>query len=471
MTPDLHPGVWLLAIDWSIRIAALWWIPAHARAGAARSWLLLVGFVPLFGLPLYLLFGHPWVSRRRRARHAKAVARIREVQRTLQDLRGHPPKSGELVAALVERTGGFMPLDGNRVALSDSYTQALADLVADIDGATREVHLLYYLMFDDAVGREVARALRAAAARGVRCRLLLDAVGAKPALRALAPSLRAAGVEVHGMYPGGLAWRRGARMDLRNHRKIAVIDGVIGHTGSQNLAAPEFVPGAPNRELVARVEGPVVAQLAAVFASDWYLETGEVLDVAMPGPLDMVSTSTAQVLPSGPEYPFPNGRLALMGMLQQARASAVLATPYFVPDDATLAALRLAALSGVEVTLLLSGPNNQRLAAWAQGAYFDDLMAAGVRIALYRPGFLHAKHLRVDDGLALVGSMNLDIRSFSLNAELGLLIHDPRAIARLRAIEQDCLAASTWIDPDTWASRPRWQRARDGVARLADAVL
>jgi cardiolipin synthase len=274
----------------------------------------------------------------------------------------------------------------------------LTALLADIDGASERVHLLYYLLFDDAVGEAVCQSLERAAARGVQCRLLLDAVGAKRGLRCYARRLRKAGVEVHVMLPGGLRWRRSGRMDLRNHRKVAVIDSSAGYVGSQNLAAPDFVRGFPNRELVARVQGPVVAHLEGVFASDWYIETGRRLQVK-PVPAVSEANVAMQLLPSGPAYPFENARDTVNALIHLAQRKIVLTTPYFVPDDATLSALRIAALSGVEVQLILSASNNQRLTAWAQDSYYDELLASGVKIALYRPHFLHAKHLSVDEDI------------------------------------------------------------------------
>lgn len=471
--PDSY-GLWLLIADWLIRIAALFWIPSRSRPAAARSWLLLVGFVPLLGLPIYLVLGQPWVSAQRRERQAAASRLIVEKQAPLSqlrwDARPDPAIVADDIARLAERLGGFMPMTGNAVALLDDYDASLDTLLTDIDGAQHELHLLYYLMFDDPVGRKFADALRRAAQRGVRCRLLLDAVGAKPGLRAFAKPLRDAGVQVQPMLAGGLAWRRSSRMDLRNHRKIAVIDGRIGYTGSQNLAQAEFVRGYPNREVVARVQGPVVAQLAALFASDWYIETGEVLEIDTNAPKP-VGDAPAQVLPSGPAYPFENARNAMIAMIQRAQHKVVLATPYFVPDDATLDALRIAALSGIDVQLILSKTNNQRLTAWTQASYYDELLLAGVRIALYRPHFLHAKHLSVDDEIALVGSINLDIRSFALNAEVGLLCYDPAVVARLRAIEADCLAQSDAVDLTGWRRRPAWRWSLEGIARLADSLL
>lgn len=469
---DWAPGTWLLIVDWAIRLAALLWIPNRTTPAAARSWLLLVGFIPLLGLPLYLLLGHPWLSRERIRRQARASVVIREEQVPLRQLRWMPP--GETAAAeivpLIERQGDFMATHGNAVALLDDYDASLAALLADIEAARQQVHLLYYLMFDDSVGDAVTEALERAAVRGVRCRLLLDAVGAKRGLRRYGKRLRAAGVQVHDLLPGGLRWRRSGRMDLRNHRKIAIIDNTVAYIGSQNLAAAGFIPGRPNRELVARVQGPVVAHLEGVFASDWYIETGERLEVKTGSPVCSQDIAT-QLLASGPAYPFENARDTVNALIHAARRKVVLTTPYFVPDDATLSALRIAALSGVDVQLVLSASNNQPLTAWAQHSYYAELLACGVKIALYRPHFLHAKHLSVDDGIALVGSINLDIRSFALNAEIGLVCYSREVVARMRQVEADYLAHADTVELPEWSKRPAWRRGREGIARLADSLM
>lgn len=472
MLPFWLEGTWLLALDWLIRLVALLWIPARTTPGAARSWLLLVGFVPVLGLPLYLLLGHPWLSRERVRRQAQASQVIREQQAPLTALRWTPPSDTAVaeVVPLVERQGDFMPTHGNTVELLDDYAASLQALLDDIDAAHERVHLLYYLMFDDAVGEAVVAALLRAAARGVRCRLMLDAVGGKRGLRRYRRRLLAAGVEVQALLPGGLRWRRSGRMDLRNHRKIAVVDNRVGYIGSQNLAAPGFVRGHPNRELVARVQGPVVAHLEAVFASDWFIETGQRLSVTA-GTAVHGADVVAQLLPSGPAYPFENARDAVNALIHLARRRIVMVTPYFVPDEATLSALRIAALSGVDVQLILSESNNQRLTAWAQEAYYDELLRSGVKIALYRPCFLHAKHLSVDEGIALVGSINLDIRSFALNAEIGMLCYSADVVRRLRVLEDGYLADARTLALDDWRKRPAWRRSREGIARLADALM
>ncbi len=468
---DWSAGTVFLILDWLIRLAALLWIPSRTSPAAARSWMLLVGFVPLFGLPAYLLLGHPWLSRERIERQARANQVIREEQQPLRQLRWTPEHGiATEVAPLIERQGAFMPTHGNRIELLSDYDASLNALIAQMDGARHSIHLLYYLMFDDSVGRAITAALLRARNRGIECRVLLDAVGAKRGLRRFRRPLREAGVRIHELLPGGLRWRRSGRMDLRNHRKIAVIDGHTGFVGSQNLADADFIAGYPNRELVARVHGPAVSHLDAVFASDWYLETGERLHVEPVQPLH-ADECTAQLLPSGPAYPFENARDAVNALIHLAKRRIVLATPYFVPDDATLSALRIAALSGVQVQLILSARNNQRLTAWAQESYYGELLAAGVEIALYEPHFLHAKHLSVDDEVALIGSINLDIRSFALNAEIGLLSYSADVVARLRAVEDDYLRHARRVDAASWARRPAWRRSRDGIARLADSLM
>jgi len=469
---ELNYSLWLLAVDWLIRIGAVLWIPSRTKPAAARSWIVLVAFLPLAGLPLYLLIGHPWLSRERVARQRAVSQVLREGQAPLVDQRWQPAPgtAAAEMAPLVEHLGDFMPTRGNQVDLLDDYDGSLRRLLADIDAACERVHLLYYLMFDDAVGDATVAALQRAAARGVECRLLLDAVGAKRGLRRYRKRLLASGVQVQEMLPGGLRWRRSGRMDLRNHRKVAVIDNRAAWLGSQNLAEPGFLPEFPNRELVARVQGPAVAHLAAVFASDWFIETGERLAVTPTSPVCGADIAT-QLLPSGPAYPFENARDTVNGLIHLARRRLVLVTPYFVPDDATLSALRIAALSGVDTQLILSMSNNQPLTAWAQESYYTELLAAGVAIALYRPHFLHAKHMSVDDDIALIGSINLDIRSFALNAEIGMLCYGAEVVASMRRIEASYLAGAVQLSAEAWARRPAWRRSREGVARLADPLL
>jgi cardiolipin synthase len=300
----------------------------------------------------------------------------------------------------------------------------------------------------------------------------MDAVGSKPALRRLAPQMRAEGIEVQAMLPVNLFRRNAARFDLRNHRKITVIDGRIGYTGSQNIVNPNFVPGFPNEELSLRVTGPVVAQLQAVFLADQYFESGASFEHPELFPeLAATGEVIAQVVPSGPGYQRENGQELMITLLYSARERVVITTPYFVPDEPFLQAVRSAVLRGVAVDIILSEHANQLVTQLAQRSYYDELLSCGVSLHLYQPRFLHAKHLSIDNHTVLIGSTNIDIRSFALNSEVNLLIFDPNVAAKLHAIEQSHFAHSRVLQLADWKNRPLHIRTIQGIARLADSLL
>jgi cardiolipin synthase A/B len=253
---------------------------------------------------------------------------------------------------------------------------------------------------------------------------------------------------------------------------MAVIDGVIGHTGSQNIVNPNFVKGHPNEELTVRIMGPVVVQLQAVFLADYFFESGAGLDELglFPEPTSC-GGMVAQVVPSGPGYQRENGQELMVALLYAARERVVITTPYFVPDEPFFQAVRSAVLRGVEVHLVLSEHANQLVTQLAQRSYYDDLLGAGVIIHLYQPRFLHAKHLSIDDHLVLIGSTNIDIRSFALNAEVNVLIYDCELAAKLRRVQEGYFAASHLLKAEEWARRPLRTRVVQNVARLADSLL
>jgi cardiolipin synthase len=478
----IHWSVIYLVSEWVIRLTMLVYVPRQRTAAASRTWLLLIFLLPLPGIIFYALVGRIYLPKERQARHEQASRKIRLVQE--QMLSRHPaptdlPANAAPVATLAARLGDFQPAKGNHVEILADYAGSINRLIADIQAARRHVHLLYYIFADDATGRRVAECLAAAAARGVKCRVLMDAVGSKRALRRLAPKMRRNGVEVTALMQAGLFRRNAARFDLRDHKKIAVIDGTTGYSGSQNIADGEFVAGFHNEEMVVRVTGPVVWQLQAVFLADLHQETSSVLDdremfpepdhcaAAAPAAL----ASAAQAVPSGPGYGRENGRELMITLLYAARERVVLTTPYFVPDEPFLEAMRSAARRGVAVHLVVSAHANQTLTQLAQRSFYDELLAAGVVIHLYQPRFLHAKHLTVDRDLALVGSSNIDIRSFALNAEISLLFYDPCIVSALGRIQENYFAQSTILDAAEWSRRPLAARTIQGVARLADSFL
>jgi len=465
-----------LVSEWVIRLAMLVYVPQRRSAAASRTWLLFIFLLPWPGIILYALFGRIYLPARRVAMQERASRFIRQVQARADPLVAVEPVLPPNLKSLPEEArqlGDFEVFAGNLVELLPEYDSTIERLIADIDAAQHHAHLLFYIWEADQTGRRVAESLGRAISRGVKCRVLMDAFGSKRGLQLLAPEMRARGVEVIALLPFGPFRRNAARFDLRNHRKLVVIDGRVGYTGSQNIVDPSFVRGYPNEELMVRLTGPGVAQLQSVFLADHYFETGKVLDEQhLFPPLVSLGNSPTQVVPSGPGYRSENGRDLIISMLYAARRSVVITTPYFVPDEPFLQAIRAARQHGsVEVHLVLSMHANQRITQLAQQSYYEDLLEAGIEIHLYRRRFLHAKHLTIDDDIALVGSTNMDIRSFALNAEINLLIYDPAIVRELRAIQQRYFANSLKVKRADWVKRPLPARVVQNTARLMDSFL
>jgi cardiolipin synthase A/B len=473
------PTAWAWAFfisEWVIRLAMLAVVPVRRTPAAAKGWLLLIFFEPWVGLILYLLIGRAKLPRLRRQRLAELP---RAMAKVVERLISHPhifhPEVGAALSqavTLAEKLGQSPILGGNAVELLVDYDGTIERLVADIDRAANHVHLLFYIFADDGATAPVIEALGRAAKRGVPCRVLADALGSRLALRTLGPKLRRLGVAIHEMLPVSLfPWKK-ARLDLRNHRKIAVIDGRVGYTGSQNLIAADFKKGLTYEDLMVRVTGPVVLELQYIFAADWFLETYEVLDGAteFPGP-EIAGGVPAQVLPSGPAFPTQNNQRLFVALIHGAAEQVVLTTPYFIPDEPLLQAMQTAAFRGVEVHLVVSAKGDQTLVALAQESYYAELLEAGVRIHVYGKNFLHAKHLRIDDSVALIGSSNLDIRSFVLNAEVMLLIYDREVAMQLAAEQERCFANSRLLTSETWKQRSFGRKLAQNLSRLLSPLF
>jgi cardiolipin synthase len=269
------------------------------------------------------------------------------------------------------------------------------------------------------------------------------------------------------------------RPDLRNHRKLVVVDGVIGFTGSQNLVAASYnkkkniARGLHWRELMMSLRGPAVRELDAVFVTDWYSETDELLPLdTTPVVLDAdPRVVDAQVLPSGPSFENDNNLKLFVMLLHQAKQRISITSPYFVPDDSALLAIVTAASRGVAVELFVSAIGDQALVYHAQRSYYEALLRAGVSIYLYRaPTVLHSKHFTIDDEVAVLGSSNMDIRSFSLNMEVSVLVHGRDFVDRMRLIEDEYRAASDILRLDDWLRRPFTQKVGDNLARLTSSL-
>jgi cardiolipin synthase len=377
---------------------------------------------------------------------------------------------------------GAMPLvGGNTAKLYGNYDETLVAMTEAIRDADKWVHAEFYILAFDKTTAPFFDALEDAVKRGLEVRVLLDhvaglrAVGYRRTLR----RLRKAGVKWSLMLPVQ-PWRgKWQRPDLRNHRKILVLDGTVAFTGSQNVVDSSYNKrgnlrrGLHWKDLMARFEGPIVAGINALFVTDWYTETGELLlrEVSTVPRPRIQNALDAQVVPSGPGFEGENNLRLFNSLLYLAQERIIITSPYFVPDESMLYAITTAAQSGIDVQLFVSEIGDQPLVYHAQRSYYEELLRAGVRIWLYKaPTVLHSKFVTIDNEVAVIGSSNMDMRSFSLNLEISVMVHGKSFVDDLRKIEHEYRENSRELFLDDWTERPRAAAVLDNVARLTAAV-
>lgn len=452
------------------------------------AWLMIVFFVPWLGLVLYLLLGEDRLIRKRlrwRAASGHQFGDVLEhddsqVKERIEACTAQLPpaivegSSTSTLARLGCAAGGLPLVEGNSLELMIETSDVIDRLVADIDAATEHVHLLFYIYEVDEVGRRVADALLRARQRDVEVRVLVDDVGSWSFSGAMAAELRAAGVEVAACLPVGLMRRRLARIDLRNHRKIAVIDGQIAWTGSQNIVEDTYGHKTAGRwcDIMARITGPAVRHFQLTFLEDWYAETRQTVDVGRyVSELQHTGKVALQVVPSGPDRPTEDFQALVIEAINAAEQQVTITSPYFIPDDALLCALRLAAARGVQVNVIIPRRSDQSLVDAATGFYVGYLLRCGVRFLRFTGGLLHAKTLTVDDSFGLFGSANFDVRSFHLNFEINVSLFDEHAVRELRWVQDSYREESTEVLLEDWNRRPRWKRFATNVAKLLSPLL
>ncbi len=464
------------AAEWAVRIAMIVVVPFRRSPEAAKGWLLLIFFEPAIGIALYLLIGRPTPPAWRLQRHVEFM----ELSKPVYERLGrdpnifHPQLGPTLDHAVTLGRKPRPPADTGRQHRGDPRRLRRDDRppVADIDMAHDHVHLLFYIVADDATTARVVDALGRAVERGVVCRVLADSLGSRPDFARMLPRLLAAGILAEETMRVGFFRRRTGRIDLRNHRKIAVIDGRIAYTGSQNLVDATFKRGLTYEELNVRLSGPIALELQAVFADDWYVETGEVLGDLRYFPEPRITgTVPAQALPSGPGYPRENNQRLIVSLIHAAKPAIVITMPYLIPDEALLQALQTAVLRGVDVTLVVPLQMDQVLVYLAQRSYYDELLSSGVRICRYGQRFLHAKHVTSMTAIAWIGSSNLDIRSFALNAEIVVLLYDADVCASLAREQARYLRDGQMLDPAGWSKRHAAVKVAENLARLLGPLL
>ena len=433
---------------------------------AAAAWVGLVWLVPFIGCLLYLLLGVNRIRRRARQLTGGELEPVggwraaAEAVPSDQNLRS--------LSALVGQVTGLPLTAGNEVQPMEAPA-ALHAMGEAIDAAEESVYLGSYIFGNDAAGRPIADALVRAHRRGVRVRVLVDGVGALYSLPTIVGYLRRQGVVVHRFLHSIAPWRM-PYMNLRNHRKILVVDRQIGFTGGMNIRAGYMASPATVRDLHFRLKGPVVAHLLRSFTADWHFACRELVDGAYTGPA-ICGDVMARGISAGPDADFDKRRLALLGALNRAEHHIRIMTPYFVPDQTIQAALNLARLRGVRVDLLLPSRNNLRIVQWASLFIVPWLLRQGVNVYLVPPPFDHSKLMIVDGSWVMLGSGNWDARSLALNFEFDVECYGSELGDELGAWLDRRQSASRLLDQQWTASQGVARRLRNALAHLLEPYL
>lgn len=486
MQITLDASWWLILVfvfDITVRILAVIYVPRNRRPTAAMAWLLAIYFIPLIGVFLFLLIGNPRLPRKRRRMQERINEYIHDTSAGLDfgTLRPHAPLWFQSLVTL-NRNLGAMPLAGDNAAhLISDYQESLDEMAEAIRAAERYVHVEFYILQADVSTEKFFAALEEVAARGIPVRVLLDhwANRGKPYYRQTLRRLDAMGATWHLMLPVQPLKGKYQRPDLRNHRKLLVVDGKVAYMGSQNVTDSTYnlrkniKRGLHWVDLMVRLEGPVVASINAVFLSDWYSETDEILTDEIdlfnvesgPGDLD------CQIVPSGPGFESENNLRLFAALLYYAQRKVIVVSPYFVPDEALLLAITTACHRGLEVELFVSEEGDQAVVYHAQRSYYEALLRAGVRIWMYRrPYILHSKSMTIDDEVAIIGSSNMDMRSFGLNMEISMLVRGEEFVREMREVEGKYRSLSRELTLEEWRQQPLRSTVLDNIARLTSAL-
>jgi cardiolipin synthase len=444
-------------------------------ARSAIGWVGIIWLTPILGALLYFMFGVNRIQRKARTlmrRHGQTGSSAG--RRQLDDdalLRAVGDGSMHL-AALSHYVSKFSPapvVDGNRVTPLTTGRECYDQMLAAIDAAEKSVGLVVYIFDNDAAGRRFAEALARATQRGVQVRVLVDAIGARYTWPSIRGVLRRSGVP-HALFLPTLVPGKLHYSNLRNHRKILVVDGRLGFTGGMNIRQGHLCePGDPHpiRDLHFRVEGPVVAHLRDAFAVDWEFSCGEHLHGRdwFP-PLAAVGQTLCRGIPDGPDLDCDKLLLTILGAIGCAQRSIDILTPYFLPEQPLITALNVAAMRGVAVNIYLPEKNNLKLVQWASTAQLWQVLQRGCRVWLTAPPFDHSKLMVVDGAWSFIGSANWDPRSLRLNFEFNVECYDRDFAAQLSSRVMASREHSREITLAEVDSRPLWQRLRDGTCRL-----
>lgn len=471
--------VWVSVISVTLRL-----LVKKQAVSATLSWLMIIYLVPVIGVIAYLVFGEIKLG-------TKRANAFKTLHPKYSEWLTHLSQQSSLVSVpknlqyrplfdLNYQRLGIPCIKGNELHILDKPESIIHSIIKDIQQAQYSINMVFYIWSNKGMVEEVSQALSDAKQRGVEIRILLDSVGSRPFLKSkVCRDLRKQGIEIVETLYVNLFRMFFSRIDLRQHRKIIVIDNQISYTGSMNMVDPAFFKQDSKVgnwvDIMVRVNGAASAVLNSLHAWDWEIETGVELPLFLPNcplvPIDDYDTHSVQVIATGPAFPDDLAPQTLALAIYAARESIVITSPYFVPSHSIAEALRIAALRGVEVSIILPKKNDSLMVGWASRIFFDDLLAAGVKIYEFKAGLLHTKSVLIDNRLALVGTMNMDLRSFFLNFELALAVEDLTFANEVSILHESYIANSDRLDREKWLSRPFYNRIIERLFFLFSPLL
>ncbi|WP_392565724.1 cardiolipin synthase [Utexia brackfieldae] len=469
---------WLLVVVITIRI-----ITRRRPTTYVVSWLFVIYLIPFLGIILYLLLGEVHLGKMRVTRAQKQQ---KQISHFIHQLKNYPTiftsevsPVAKPIFQLCKHHTGLNGIIGNQIELLTSANQVFDRLIQDIDSATSNIELVFYIWSKGGRANEVEAALIRAAQRGVKCRLMLDSAGSRQFLRTTdCHHMKAAGIELIEVLKVNLLRFVFRRLDLRQHRKMVIIDNHISYTGSMNIVDPRYFKQDKNVgewvDVMLRMNGPISALMSTIYTSDWELETGAHLELPKVTHLAVSPDEqghTLQLVASGPGYSENMIHQVLLTAIYAAQKKIILTTPYFVPSDDILNALCTVSQRGVEVIIIVPEKVDSVMVKWASRAFFTELLEANIKIFEFQHNLLHTKSVLIDEQVSFVGTVNLDMRSLWLNFEITSVIDDLTFGHDMHQLLDSYLANSIPINKQAWLKRPFWQHMVERIFYLFAPLL
>ena len=481
---NLLQNIYIVVMVLNIFLALTVIFLERRNISATWSWIMILFFIPIFGFILYLVLGQ---KLKKRKLHKLLGEHRVIIQNTMQNQKIQI-RSGELqftdpatenyreVIYMNLRAGYSLYTSNNEIEIFIDGNQKFDSLLEDIASATHHIHLVYYIVRDDDLGRRLIHALTERAKQGIEVKFIYDHIGSSRLTKRFFAEFIAAGGEAVAFFPSKIPYLN-LKINYRNHRKLVIIDGTIGYIGGFNIGdeylglSKQFGPW---RDTHLKIYGGAVLQMQAQFLMDWNLATHSTLDLnEQYFPIEEVKTGKIgmQLVASGPDSEYQQIKDAFVKLIYKAHHSICLQTPYFIPDESLMTALKVAANCGVDVKIMLPRIPDHFFVHWATHSYLGELLEAGVKCYLYERGFMHAKTLVVDEKVASVGTANFDIRSFKLNFEMNAFIYDSQTAISLKRIFDQDLTYSEQLTLEIYNKRPRSDRFKESISRLLSPIL